>query len=184
MFNIGDSRVYSYLDGVLEQLTIDHSIVQELLDAGAITAAEAEVHPHSNVITRAVGFNEDPVPDYWFIPIVAGTRLLVCSDGLTKELTEHGIRHFLREGSFAARCGAAADGCRTRQRRARQRDRRRGRRPGDAGERRSRRGLLAPGGPPALSGPKSSALPPELGVSGLSPTGMARRWSAACACLE
>ena len=98
VFNIGDSRVYSYLDGVLEQLTIDHSIVQELLDAGAITAAEAEVHPHSNVITRAVGFNEDPVPDYWFIPIVAGTRLLVCSDGLTKELTEHGIRHFLREG--------------------------------------------------------------------------------------
>jgi protein phosphatase len=99
VFNIGDSRVYSYLDGVLEQLTVDHSIVQELLDAGAITAAEAEVHPHSNVITRAVGFNEDPVPDYWFIPIVAGTRLLVCSDGLTKELTEHGIRHFLREGS-------------------------------------------------------------------------------------
>jgi serine/threonine protein phosphatase PrpC len=99
VFNIGDSRTYQYHEGVLEQLTIDHSIVQELMDAGAITQAEAEVHPHSNVITRAVGFNEDPVPDYWLIPIVEGARLLVCSDGLTKELTEHGIRHFLTEGT-------------------------------------------------------------------------------------
>lgn len=99
VFNIGDSRVYSFRDGTLEQLTVDHSIVQELLDAGAITPAEAEVHPHSNVITRAVGFNEDPVPDFFLFPIVAGSRLLVCSDGLTKELTEHGIRYYLGEGS-------------------------------------------------------------------------------------
>ncbi|CAM5312046.1 protein phosphatase 2C domain-containing protein [Leifsonia shinshuensis] len=99
VFNIGDSRVYSFRDGTLEQLTVDHSIVQELLDAGAITPEEAEVHPHSNVITRAVGFNEDPVPDYFLFPIVAGSRLLVCSDGLTKELTEHGIRYYLGEGS-------------------------------------------------------------------------------------
>jgi protein phosphatase len=99
VFNIGDSRVYQLVDGDLQQLTTDHSIVQELLDAGAITPAEAEVHPHSNVITRAVGFNEDPVPDYWLIPIVVGARLLVCSDGLTKELTEHGISHFLSDGS-------------------------------------------------------------------------------------
>jgi protein phosphatase len=101
VFNIGDSRTYQLLDGTLTQLTVDHSIVQELLDAGAITPAEAEVHPHSNVITRAVGFNEDPIPDYAYIPIVAGARLLVCSDGLTKELTEHGIRHFLTEGETA-----------------------------------------------------------------------------------
>ena len=106
VFNIGDSRVYSYRDGTLEQLTVDHSIVQELLDAGAITPAEAEVHPHSNVITRAVGFNEDPVPDYFLIPIVAGSRLLVCSDGLTKELTDYGILHFLRENPDP---GAAVD---------------------------------------------------------------------------
>jgi serine/threonine protein phosphatase PrpC len=99
VFNIGDSRVYSYHEGTLEQVTVDHSIVQELLDSGAITPAEAEVHPHSNVITRAVGFNEDPVPDFFLIPIVAGARLLVCSDGLTKELTEHGIRYFLGEGA-------------------------------------------------------------------------------------
>lgn len=102
VFNIGDSRVYQYADGKLSQLTVDHSIVQELIDAGAITTAEAEVHPHSNVITRAVGFNEDPVPDYWYIPLVSGSRLLACSDGLTKELTEYGIRHFLAEGATTA----------------------------------------------------------------------------------
>ncbi|AMB60299.1 protein phosphatase [Microterricola viridarii] len=95
VFNIGDSRVYVLSGGVLEQLTRDHSVVQELLDAGHITPEEAETHPHSNVITRAVGFHEDPVPDYQLIPIEAGMRLLICSDGLTKELTNYGIRHFL-----------------------------------------------------------------------------------------
>jgi len=99
VFNIGDSRVYRLADDRLERLTVDHSIVQELIDSGAITEAEAEVHPHANVITRAVGFNEEPVPDYRLIPVEAGTRLLVCSDGLTKELTEHGIRHFLSDAA-------------------------------------------------------------------------------------
>ncbi|GAB3385683.1 protein phosphatase 2C domain-containing protein [Humibacter soli] len=99
VFNIGDSRVYELEDGELRQLTVDHSIVQELLDAGAITPSEAEVHPHSNVITRAVGFNEEPVPDFSLVPVTAGTRLLACSDGLTKELTEHGIRHYLTVGT-------------------------------------------------------------------------------------
>ncbi|BDZ65916.1 PP2C family protein-serine/threonine phosphatase [Agromyces mangrovi Wang et al. 2018] len=95
VFNIGDSRVYRLLEGELEQLTVDHSIVQELVDAGHITQEEAEVHPHSNVITRAVGFHETPVPDYRTVPLVEGMRLLACSDGLTKELTPYGIRHFL-----------------------------------------------------------------------------------------
>ncbi|MFC6357379.1 PP2C family protein-serine/threonine phosphatase [Luethyella okanaganae] len=95
VFNIGDSRVYLLTHGVLEQLTIDHSVVQELVDAGHITREEADTHPHSNVITRAVGFHEAPVPDYRVLPVEVGMRLLVCSDGLTKELTPYGIRHFL-----------------------------------------------------------------------------------------
>ena len=120
VFNIGDSRVYRLVGGVLEQLTIDHSIVQELVDAGQITREEADTHPHSNVITRAVGFHEAPIPDYRAIAVEPGMRLLVCSDGLTKELTSYGIRHFLvanrprREGCCAARRRRA------RQRRARQ----------------------------------------------------------------
>jgi serine/threonine protein phosphatase PrpC len=95
VFNIGDSRVYQLTSGVLEQVTTDHSVVQELVDAGRITRDEADVHPHGNIITRAVGFHEPPIPDYRVLPIQPGMRLLICSDGLTKELTAYGIRHFL-----------------------------------------------------------------------------------------
>ena len=69
--------------------------MQELVDAGQITREEADTHPHSNVITRAVGFHEAPIPDYRAIAVEEGMRLLICSDGLTKELTAYGIRHFL-----------------------------------------------------------------------------------------
>lgn len=96
VFNIGDSRVYHYYDGELRQLTVDHSVVQHLIDTGAISAEEAEFHPHANVITRAVGFNETPSPDFSGLELVAGQRLLICSDGLTKELTDIGIKHFLQ----------------------------------------------------------------------------------------
>ena len=95
VFNIGDSRVYELLDGRLSQVTVDHSVVQHLLDTGAITEEEAEHHPHANVITRAVGFNEPPSPDFSSIPMVPGQRLLICSDGLTKELTDAGVEHYL-----------------------------------------------------------------------------------------
>ncbi|MFC6234577.1 PP2C family protein-serine/threonine phosphatase [Leucobacter soli] len=101
VFNIGDSRVYQYFDGELTQLTVDHSVVQHLLDTGAITEEEAEYHPHANVITRAVGFNEPPVPDFSSVALIPGQRLLICSDGLTKELTDAGIEHFLRTGESA-----------------------------------------------------------------------------------
>lgn len=102
VYNIGDSRVYQLTGGVLEQVTTDHSVVQELVDAGRITREEADVHPHGNIITRAVGFHEPPIPDYRILPIQAGMRILVCSDGLTKELTSYGIRHFLLEKKLAA----------------------------------------------------------------------------------
>lgn len=97
VFNIGDSRVYQYFRGALTQLTVDHSVVQHLIDTGAISAEEAEYHPHANVITRAVGFNEEPVPDFSKLALIPGQRLLICSDGLTKELTDTGIQHFLGE---------------------------------------------------------------------------------------
>lgn len=102
VFNIGDSRVYQYFKGSLVQVTSDHSIVQHLLDTGAITPDEAEAHPHANVITRAVGLGEDPVPDVVELALIAGQRLLICSDGLTKELTDLGIQHFLAEAETAA----------------------------------------------------------------------------------
>ncbi|WP_368496423.1 PP2C family serine/threonine-protein phosphatase [Herbiconiux sp. A18JL235] len=103
VFNIGDSRVYLFDGDELRQLTTDHSVVQELLDAGLITREQAEHHPDSNVITRAVGFHERPVPDYETLPVAAGQRILVCSDGLTKELTDYGIKHYLATTSTPER---------------------------------------------------------------------------------
>ncbi|MEO5535166.1 MAG: protein phosphatase 2C domain-containing protein [Pseudolysinimonas sp.] len=102
VFNIGDSRVY-LLDGhAFSRVTVDHSVVQELMDAGLLAEAEAEHHPDSNVITRAVGFREEPRPDLWMLPVHAGMRLLLCSDGLTKELDDRMIREHLAAGESAA----------------------------------------------------------------------------------
>ncbi|MGR4009105.1 PP2C family protein-serine/threonine phosphatase [Leucobacter sp. 1207-22] len=107
IFNIGDSRVYQYFKGALSQITVDHSVVQHLIDTGAITEEEAETHPHANVITRAVGFNEPPVPDYTTLATIAGQRLLLCSDGLVKELTDLGIQYFLANTSSAEEAAEA-----------------------------------------------------------------------------
>lgn len=107
VFNIGDSRVYQLFLGAFSQLTVDHSVVQHLIDTGQISVEEAENHPHANVITRAVGLGEDPVADYGRLALIPGQRLLICSDGLTKELTEVGIQHYLEAGVTARE---AADG--------------------------------------------------------------------------
>ncbi|MFT4157146.1 MAG: protein phosphatase 2C domain-containing protein [Microbacterium sp.] len=97
--NIGDSRVYLLRDDRLVQVTTDHSVVQELIAAGKISPEEAEGHPYSNVITRAVGASELMAPDYVSIDLRPGDRFVICSDGLTKELTDYGIQHFLNEHS-------------------------------------------------------------------------------------
>ncbi len=95
--NIGDSRVYLMRDDRLVQVTTDHSVVQELISSGRLSPEEAEGHPYSNVITRAVGASELTPPDYLGIEVEDGDTFVVCSDGLTKELTDYGIQHFLRE---------------------------------------------------------------------------------------
>ena len=104
--NIGDSRVYLFRDQRLVQVTTDHSVVQELISSGRLSPEEAEGHPYSNVITRAVGASELTPPDYLGIEVIDGDRFVVCSDGLTKELTDYGIQHFLRENEDP---GAAVD---------------------------------------------------------------------------
>jgi len=104
--NIGDSRVYLLRDQRLVQVTTDHSVVQELISSGRLSPEEAEGHPYSNVITRAVGASELTPPDYLGIEVLDGDRFVVCSDGLTKELTDYGIQHFLRENEDP---GAAVD---------------------------------------------------------------------------
>jgi protein phosphatase len=101
VFNIGDSRVYAFDRNELTQVTVDHSVVQELVDAGTLTRDEAEHHPDSNIITRAVGFNARPLADFWMLPLKSGLRLLVCSDGLTKEVGDERIRLHLAAGLTA-----------------------------------------------------------------------------------
>ncbi len=102
VFNIGDSRVYQFFEGTLTQVTSDHSVVQHLIDTGAITPEEAEIHPHSNIITRAVGGSDQLVPDALNLAMLPGQRLLLCSDGLTKELTDAGIQYFMARAETAA----------------------------------------------------------------------------------
>lgn len=88
VFNVGDSRTYRLSQGKLEQISIDHSEVQELLESGRITAQEALVHPRRHVVTRALGTGDDAEPDFWMLPVESGDRLLICSDGLTSEVSD------------------------------------------------------------------------------------------------
>jgi len=100
--NIGDSRVYLMRDGAIAQVTTDHSVVQELVAAGRLSPEEAENHPYGNVITRAVGPSDSVAPDYIRLDVADGDRFVICSDGLTKELTDYGIQHFLAENADPA----------------------------------------------------------------------------------
>lgn len=96
----GDSRAYLLRDGVLQQITRDHSLVQELIEAGSIRPEEAEKHPRANVITRAVGADLDSfVLDKVSGRIQAGDRFLLCSDGLCKTVPEPELATLLGEAT-------------------------------------------------------------------------------------
>lgn len=96
VLNVGDSRTYLLDGGELQQVSVDHSVVQELVDAGAVERAAARTHPQRHVITRAIGAGEEHAPDSWLLPAERGQRLLVCSDGLSSELDDHEIAGLLR----------------------------------------------------------------------------------------
>lgn len=91
----GDSRIYRMRDGVLEQLTNDHTEVRELLEAGMITPEEAETWPRKNVITRAIGVSEDPNCDMVTGNVRAGDVFLLCSDGLTEHNSDADLQAIL-----------------------------------------------------------------------------------------
>jgi len=84
----GDSRMYRYRDGRLEQISQDHALVEELVERGVLTAEQAVDHPHGNLVTRAVGAAERLFLDVEIIPIQAGDLFILCSDGLEKEIAE------------------------------------------------------------------------------------------------
>jgi PPM family protein phosphatase len=86
LVNVGDSRSYRFHDGEFSQITSDHSLAEEMVRSGELTSAEAEVHPHRHILTRALGVSSDVAVDLWRIQPVRGDRYLLCSDGLTNEL--------------------------------------------------------------------------------------------------
>ncbi|MFP7759826.1 PP2C family protein-serine/threonine phosphatase [Marisediminicola sp. LYQ134] len=94
-FNVGDSRVYRWDGRSLTQLSVDHSVVQELVDAGVLSRGEAERHPDRNVVTRALGADSDVDPDIWLLPADGRQTFLICSDGLTKELSDDEIARII-----------------------------------------------------------------------------------------
>jgi protein phosphatase len=99
VFNVGDSRVYRFIEGQLSQVTVDHSEVQELVTAGHLRPEEARFHPRRNVVTRSLGSDPPPIADLWVLRPRAGDRFLVCSDGLTGELEDAEIEQLLAEFS-------------------------------------------------------------------------------------
>ena len=95
--HIGDSRAYRLKDGTFEQMSTDHTFVQRMIDEGRMTEAEAEVHPHKNVLMRVLGdVDASPELDLKYFDVTAGERWLLCSDGLNfvrHEMVEEVIRH-------------------------------------------------------------------------------------------
>ena len=89
--HIGDSRLYVYRDGVLKQVTVDHSLVQELVDDGQISEAQAAVHPQRHVLTRALGVEPAIEVDIIELAPRHGDRYLLCSDGLPREVSDDQI---------------------------------------------------------------------------------------------
>jgi len=93
----GDSRVYLLRNGCLSQETVDHTLVQELLEQGRINPVDVENHPERNVITRAVGAAGDLFIDMDLRPLQPGDLFLICSDGLDKEINEPELVQLLNQ---------------------------------------------------------------------------------------
>lgn len=102
--HVGDSRAYLFRDGEISQLTTDHTFVQSLIDDGRITEEEARVHPHRNLILKALDGVHEAEPDLFTLQVTAGDRLLLCSDGASGVLDDGRLADILSMGSpdFAA----------------------------------------------------------------------------------
>ncbi|MBB6627903.1 serine/threonine-protein phosphatase [Nocardioides sp. KIGAM211] len=99
MGHVGDSRAYLFRDGAISQLTKDHTFVQSLIDEGRITEPESRVHPHRNLILKALDGIHEAEPDLFHVELAAGDRLLLCSDGASGVLDDGRLADILRGGS-------------------------------------------------------------------------------------
>ena len=103
---VGDSRAYLLHKGKIQQLTRDHSLMADLIEAGQLTPEEARVHPQRSVITRALGSDPRTVADLYEINVDAGDRLLLCSDGLSGMVLDQDIEAILNRVSDPQRCAS------------------------------------------------------------------------------
>ena len=103
---VGDSRAYLLHQGKLQQLTRDHSLMQDMIDAGQLTPEEARVHPNRSIITRALGSNPHTQPDLFEINVETGDRLLLCSDGLSSMIEDSQIEQVMDQTPDPQRCAA------------------------------------------------------------------------------
>ena len=92
--NVGDSRLYA-VDQDIKQITMDHSLVEELIRSGELERKRGRNHPERNIITRALGSKDEVVPDFFEIDIKAGDRFLLCSDGLSNMVENDEIRDIM-----------------------------------------------------------------------------------------
>ena len=103
---VGDSRAYLLHQGKLQQLTRDHSLMADMIEAGQLTAEEARTHPQRSVITRALGSDVHLHPDIYEINVETGDRLLICSDGLSGMVFDDEIENTMRRVQDPQRCAS------------------------------------------------------------------------------
>lgn len=101
---VGDSRAYLLHNGSLQQLTRDHSLMADMIEAGQLTEAEARVHPNRSVITRAIGSDPHMQPDLYELNVETGDRLMLCSDGICGMIEDHEIASIMRQAPSAQSC--------------------------------------------------------------------------------
>lgn len=107
--NVGDSRVYLLRDHILQQLTVDHTIVQMMVDAGEITPEQAAIHPERHKITRAVGADTVVKPDFFQVDVLPGDTFLLCSDGFHNMVPEHNIADLVQQVATGESCRILID---------------------------------------------------------------------------
>src|SRR5207302_899576 len=99
VFNVGDSRVYRVGADRLDQVTTDHSEVEELVLAGTLTREQARTHPRRNIVTRALGSNRALLPDYWLLPAIAGDSYWALIDAVPDSAVVTEIWHRMQQVS-------------------------------------------------------------------------------------
>ena len=96
--NIGDSRLY-IIDDDITQITMDHSLVEELIRSGQLERNKGRNHPEKNIITRAMGSRDEAMPDFFEITLEPGQKVMMCSDGLSNMVEDDEIRDIIQESA-------------------------------------------------------------------------------------